>query len=120
MAGGVLLGFFGLAYSIRWEVIHAIENAQACFPGDEITALESLAKSESRSLHDRNGAIWALGQLAAPRALPVLRSLQTGTSCDHEHAVCQHEVAKAIRGCTGAFNASALVWRHGALARCGS
>ena len=44
-----------------------------------------------------NRAIWALGQLGDPRALPFLRSLATGQPCDHETNICQGEVSKAIQ-----------------------
>jgi hypothetical protein len=67
-------------------------------------------------LSERNRSIWALGQLGSPDALPALKSLVTDEPCDHETKICQHEVVKAIEGCSGSYNMGAVIWRHGDLA----
>jgi len=84
-------------------------------PGDRISALMAYVETPTHSLQERNRAVWALGQLGDPRALPVLERCFTGESCDHERALCQYELKKAIRLCRGAANLSALVWRRGSL-----
>ena len=59
-------------------------------------------------------AVVALGQLGDPAALPVLERLATGRDCDHARDVCQKEVRKAIEGCRGATNLTAILWRQAA------
>ena len=53
----------------------------------------------------QNQIIWTLGQLADPKALPVLRSLYTGEPCelpcDPSTHICQYELEKSIRWCRG-------------------
>jgi HEAT repeat protein len=48
--------------------------AQSQFPGKRVEALIALVKCQSCNIRDRNRAVWALGQLDDPRALPVLES----------------------------------------------
>lgn len=84
-------------------------------PGNQIAALMTYAEAPQYSLRQRNRAVWALGQLGDPRALPVLERCLTGEPCDHERALCQYELKKAIRLCRGAKNLLAFVWRRGSL-----
>jgi hypothetical protein len=86
------------------------------YPGDRVSALMALVESEEQSFRNRNRAIWALGQLGDPRALPVLERHYTGGPSDERIALSQYELKKAIALCRGAVNISALVWRHGSLA----
>ncbi len=111
-----ITAYLGLCLIIGLGVHRAVSNAQAHFPGDPVTALESVATSANASLSDRNRAIWALGQLGSPEALPVLQSLVTGEPCDHETKICQHDVESAIAACSGGVNIGAVIWRHGDLA----
>jgi hypothetical protein len=78
-------------------------SAFAChrFPGNRISALIALVECEECSLSERNRAVWALGQLQTRRALPSLHKYFTDTSCDHEQALCQYELGKAIRKIEG-------------------
>ncbi len=56
--------------------------------------------------------VWALGQLGDQRALPFLRSLATGQSCDHETNLCQGEIQEAIQKLeSNSFNLPAFLWR---------
>jgi len=71
-----------------------------------------VAMSEGIPLKDRNRAIWAVGQLGDVRALVPLGSLLTGKPCDHSSAVCQHEVRKALRLCSGRANLTRWTWRR--------
>ena len=68
---------------------------------DDVQALVTYILSSDHSLRDRNRAIWAVGRLGDPRALPPLESLSTGGACHHESVPCQRELRKAIRRCGG-------------------
>lgn len=111
-----ILGFFGLCLIIGLGVHLAVSNAQSNFPGEPVAALVAVVNSDDSKLSERNRAIWALGQLGSPEALPFLQSLVTGEPCDHDSKLCQHELETAIEGCSGSPNVGAFVWRHGNLA----
>lgn len=70
-----------------------------------VEALTSLLESGRGSFEQRNRAIWTLGQLADPRALPALEPLRTGIPCKRpcrkDDHICQYELDKAIRWCRG-------------------
>ena len=74
------------------------EKAQTAHPhdGDDVAALIAYVQSDSHSLHDRDLAVWALGQARDERALPVLQSFVTGEKCDHNKNLCQSELKKAL------------------------
>lgn len=112
----LLAGIGAVSFAIGRQVAHTVSHAQSMHPGDPVEALMAVASSADSDLGDRNRAVWALGQLGATKALPVLESMVTGSKCVHEEQVCQREVGKAIEGCSGAFNPGAVVWRHGELA----
>jgi len=84
-------------------------------PGDRVAALIAYADSPTHTLHDRNRAVWALGQLGDSRALPLLEKYYSGGSCDHDRALCQYELKKAIHLCHSGTNLTAFVRRHGSL-----
>lgn len=95
---GVLL----LLLSIELSVKRACAEATAVFPGDKVEALMAFVITDTygydaRLYRRNNRAIWALGQLGDPRALPFLKGLATGQPCDHETNICQGEVSKAIQ-----------------------
>lgn len=108
LLGAAALGFIGLAGS--WGYLHVtiqsgVENTSAAarrsFPGsgDDVMALVALVQSEAHPLSERNQAVWSLGQMRDPRALPALEAAFTGKPCDHSRFLCQRELAKAIRLC---------------------
>ena len=70
-----------------------------------VDELVSFLESGRGSFEQKNRAIWALGQLADPRALPALEALRTGipckTPCRKDDHICQYELDKAIRWCRG-------------------
>jgi hypothetical protein len=74
------------------------EKAQEAHPheGDNVAALIAYVQSESHSLHDRDLAVWALGQARDERALPVLQTFVTNEECDHSKYLCQSELEKAL------------------------
>jgi hypothetical protein len=103
--------FVGTAWAIGSGVHAATEAAVHDQPGDRVLALMAYVESPQHPLRTRNRAVWALGQLGDPRALPVLEEQFTGGECDHDRLLCQHELRKAIRLCRGAKNISAWLWR---------
>ena len=64
-------------------------------------ALIEYMNSESHPLKERNRAVWALGRLRDPRALPALEGVYTGDLCEHARFLCQYELEKAIKRCGG-------------------
>lgn len=110
-----LVAYVGLGLIIGQGVKKAVAFAQAEEQGRPVESLIQVASSENYGLKERNRAIWALGQLGDPKALPALEGLLTHRACDHGTSVCQKEVRKAVEGCRGGTNLSAPVWRHGDL-----
>jgi hypothetical protein len=115
-SAAVLVAFVAVCLVIGRQVDAAVTRAQKAHPVDGVSALILVVESRDTPVPERNRAIWALGQLGARAALPVLRSLSGRDECSHGTAVCQREVRKAIALCEGRFNVGALVWRHGRLA----
>ncbi len=97
----VVMSFLALGLWIQIVARDAGTVATKEFPGDRVEALVRLVESERRPLSERNRAVWALGQLRDPRALPVLRKYYTGRPCDHARYLCQSELRKAILLCEG-------------------
>jgi hypothetical protein len=99
-AGLVLLAGILLTlsvFSIRSGLQRYSHEAMTRFPGDRAEALIQLADCSHCPVDHRNHSVWALGQMAEPRALPVLRKHYDGGRCSHETRLCQHELRKAIR-----------------------
>ena len=92
-----LVGFAALLVVIRYAAQRYADKAVARFPGDRVEALMSVVDCEGCPLEDRNHAVWALGQMAAEPALPVLKAHHDGRKCTHDTRLCQHELKKAIR-----------------------
>ena len=111
MVVALLGAFLAIGLSIGSGVRDASAASVAAYGGDRVDALISVVNSPAHSLHERNRAVWALGQLGDERALPVLERYVTGQPCDHARGICQHELSKAIRLCRGAKNISAFLWR---------
>jgi hypothetical protein len=99
----ILCGLLILRWTIQSGLNEISREAQSAHPhpGDNIGALIEVTQTESHTLKERNRAVWALGQARDDRALPVLRQFRTGNDCDHDHALCQHELEKAINLCSG-------------------
>jgi len=108
--------YLGISVSIGLGVRSIGETALRSFSGDRVLALMQLVESERHGMRERNRAIWALGQLGDPRALPLLRKHFTGGESDERTELSQYEMKKAIALCEGETNISAFVWRRGALA----
>jgi hypothetical protein len=111
--GLAVAAFLVVGFSIGAGVRDISERALRDHPGDKVAALMALVESEAYSFRERNRAIWALGQLGDPRALPLLQKLSMGRTSDETVALYQYELKKAIALCRGGTNISALVWRRG-------
>ena len=102
---GAALG--AIVWNIRQSVRENCHLAQGAHPhpGDDVAALIDFMNSTSHSLWDRNHrAIWTLGRLRDPKALPTLESVYTGEKCEHNKTLCQGELEKAIKLCGGTPN----------------
>jgi len=102
--GVVVLAVVAFVALSWWIQIGARQMGTAAmqeFPGDRVEALMAYVQSERHTLAERNRAVWALGQLRDPRALPVLQKFYTGQPCQHDKFLCQYELKKAIALCTG-------------------
>ena len=86
-------------FCIRYSVNEISAQATTEYQGDRIEALITYVKSESHTLRQRNRSVWALGQIGDNRALPVLEKYYVGQPCDHNVALCQGELKKAIKHC---------------------
>jgi hypothetical protein len=109
---GLSGGFFAICSAIGSGVRTVSAEALQEQTGDNVLALIAYVESEKHTLKERNRAVWALGQLGDPRALTVLKKYYTGPPCDHEHALCQKELSKAINLCKGGTNITAIFWRN--------
>ena len=107
-----LVAYIFLSLRIGAEVRAMSQTAIQQHPGDHLEALLQCVEDTNLSLRERNRAVWALGQLGDRRALTTLRKHHEGGSCDHANALCQRELAKAIKLLEGGVNASAWVWRR--------
>ena len=108
----LFIAYLMACWSIRSSVKEIGAEATQEFRGDRIEALMSYVNSENHSLRQRNRAVWALGQIGDERALPVLEKWYTGGPCDHDNSLCQRELQRAVKGCKGAFNATAWLPRQ--------
>lgn len=110
-----IVAFVAVSWAVGSGVRAARDAAVEVHAGDQVVALVAFVETPTHSLQERNRAIWALGQLGDSRALPVLEKHFTGGPCDHQRALCQLELGKALKLCRGGTNLPALVWRHGSL-----
>lgn len=99
VAATVSLGFAGfcvLVTSIAVGVERITESAQQRYHKGRSDGLMALADCSDCPMKERNRAVWALGRLQEQRAVPLLRAHLTGRRCDHERALCQHEIRKSL------------------------
>jgi hypothetical protein len=103
--------FFAAEISIGLGVRKFSQMAQDKFHSDRVASLIAMVDCDSCAMNDRNHAVWALGQLADTRALPVLEKHYTGKPCDHFRDICQYELQKALRLMRNGYNSESLFWR---------
>ena len=103
-----------------WVELHVkkmCEMATEKYPGDKVEALMMFVETEETSYRAdlyraNNHAFWALGQLGDKRALPFLKGLVTGETCDHDTNLCQGEIKEAIQKLErNQFNLPKFLWR---------
>jgi hypothetical protein len=101
----IVLAFSAVALeaSIRLYARGEGNRAAARFGGDRVSGLTRLVECEGCSLHERDMAVWALGESRDARALPVLKARYTGARCDHAAGLCQYELGKAIMKIEGTW-----------------
>jgi hypothetical protein len=116
ISSAVGVGILFLAYGVMCLAIgvgvdEALERAHGHYSGEDTAALVAMMNSGDIPLKDRNLAVWALGQLGDTRAGASLEKLLTGEPCDHDSAICQRELKKAIRHCRGGVNITRWAWK---------
>ena len=98
------LGIAGIQFFIWSEVRATGDRAVREYPGDRVRALIQVVDCADCDLRKRNRAVWALGEIEDPAALPVLRRYHTRERCDHGADLCQYELGKAIKKIEGTWN----------------
>ncbi|MFO0703859.1 MAG: hypothetical protein U0525_04000 [Patescibacteria group bacterium] len=101
---------------MRFEVISISQLAAREYSGNVGNSLLAMASDSSQPFINRNKAVYALGQIADKKSLPVLKSLSTGKIPEHEslyETLSQYELQKAIRWCEGGNATSWLYWDRG-------
>ncbi|HET6557277.1 MAG TPA: hypothetical protein VFG54_08180 [Prolixibacteraceae bacterium] len=96
LVSGILIIYMGLRVWIKSDIDKHVSYAVNQYGGDRVEALIGVLNSETAGLKAKNDAIWTLTYIGDQRALPVLKSLQTGQECDHDRSVCQRELKRAI------------------------
>jgi hypothetical protein len=113
----IFLLFFVICCSwIGYEVKSTCQKGQRAYGGDCVTSLINLLNDEHQGFRSRNDAIWVLGQMGDPRALPALQSHYTGNIPLREpldKTISQYELKKAIVLARGGFNITSFFWKHG-------
>lgn len=102
LLSGITLGV--IVWYIQYSVQKNCVIAQQVHPhpDDDVAALIDFMNSGSHSFLERTHlAVWTLGRLHDPKALPALESVYTGELCKHDKFLCQYELAKAIKQCGG-------------------
>lgn len=90
-------------YSIYSSVKEKCESAVQEFGEDCVGSLAEVVKSADHTYVEKNGAVWAIGQIADKKALPFLHELAETASykdCNLSQNICGFEVQKAIKWCT--------------------
>lgn len=96
IVSSVLIIYIGLRVWIKSDIDKHVSYAVNEYGGDKVEALVDVLNSETVSLKAKNNAVWTLTYIGDQRALPALKSLQTGQECDHDRYVCQRELKRAI------------------------
>jgi len=84
-------------------VYQACKDAKSYYKSNDcVASLMLQVSSTNHTFKEKNTAVWALGQIADKRALPLLKSMYEGVPSHKEpldKAVSQHELEKAIKWC---------------------
>ncbi len=97
----ILIGLFAMVMVVELQIGMGVrsfsQTAQAQFPGKRVEALMAMVECRSCSLLDKNHAVWALGQLDDPRALPVLEKYYAGAKGYQPNDLSQDRLRIALR-----------------------
>jgi len=101
----IFLGIAALTFSSIYKSVERITtNAKSEFQGDAVHALIDLVNSDKYGFEEKNSAIWALGQLADPSALPFLEKInpeiEDSIPFDRTSGLSKKEIERAIKWCT--------------------
>jgi len=112
----ILILFFVISCTwIGFDVKTKCFNAKKEYGGSCTQSLISLLEDNNRGFSARNSAIWALGQLGDPNALPTLQKFYTGNIPDREpldKTISQYELKKAINLTSGGKNITIIFWKY--------
>jgi len=114
------VGFFILMFLITstWIGVSVEEKckvAQGKYLGDCVDALIETLDDGDNSYRERNGAIWALGQLGDKRAMETVEKYYTGDIPSREpydEGLSQYEMKKALNLINGGINLTHPVWSN--------
>jgi len=101
----IFIGSACYTFNVIYRQVYRITSAaKSEFSGDAIQALSSLIESHNHGFEEKNTAIWALGQLADPKALPFLEKLNAEAGAhavpfDRSGGLSKYEIEKAIKWC---------------------
>lgn len=106
-----LVSFISLSLIIDRSVNQLCHTAQQLYNSSCVDALTHTVDDEHRTYRERNDAIWALGQLGDPTALPTLQTHYSGntTNAQYDEELSQYELQKAIKLLEGGINITRLV-----------
>ena len=110
-AAGVLIMAGAYVWSLP-QIYSRVESIRLTagqrYGGDKVSALIALARDNQAPYRLRNEACWALGQLGDPRALPVLRKLDTdeiqAKPWKGDRYIVQYTVEKSLRQINAALS----------------
>ena len=102
----LIIVYAGLRVWIWNDANKIAKEASEHFNTDKTTALLLFVDSEEFTFKEKNKAIWAMGVLKEKEALPKLEMMYTGKNCNHDSAICQYELFKAIHKIKGDFYGS--------------
>lgn len=102
----LLSTYAGLRIWIWGDAKQFAKQAVEHFNTDRTSALILYLDSNEYTFKEKNKAVWAMGVLKEKNALPKLEMMYTGEECNHDSAICQYELYKAIHKIKGDFKGS--------------
>ena len=102
----LFLVYAGLRTSIWTDANQFAKQAAEQYSTDKTTTLLMYIDSDEYTFKEKNKAVWAMGVLKEKNALPKLEMMYTGEKCNHDSAICQYELYKAIHKIRGDFKGS--------------
>ena len=100
---GLFIIYGGLRIWIWTDAKQFAKQATEYFHTDKTNALLLFIDSDDFTFKEKNKAVWTIGVLKEKEALPKLEMMYTGEACNHDSAICQYELYKAIHKINGDF-----------------